>query len=312
MRLFALAVSLVLGCGRLGFDTVGDDIADPAAPDGGARDDIDGGPAVGGPDAKPPENCADAACRRLVVDQATFLRDDNAWYPATTSRFELDRYEVTVARFREFVAAGFGTRATAPAGGAGAHPAIAGSGWQTSWAALLATSTSDLVDRLESAPSATYSPSPSSDDELPIVGVTWYEAFAFCVWDGARLPTVAEHEAAAFGGDEQRLYPWGADYDASNVAIGALDRIARHSPAGDARWGHADLVGNADEWALDFFGALPQPCIDCANLTPQSTPTRVLLGGSFLSNTSDFAQTALLHGAGPGQRTGTVGFRCAR
>lgn len=320
MRLLALAIVLCGGCGRFGFDAVGDDgPPDPFAPDGGART-VDGGARAvdGSPfgvvDGAAPllPNCIDDACRELVVDGATFLRDNNTWFPATTSAFVLDRYEVTVAQFRGFVAAGYGTRSTAPAAGQGAHPAVASSGWQTSWSSLLPVTSAALADRVGSITNATYTSEPGPNDSLPIVGVTWYEAFAFCIWDGGRLPTVAEHEAAAFGGAEQRRYPWGDAYDASLVATGALEVIGTHSPAGDARWGHSDLVGNADEWALDFFGGLPQPCVDCANLTPQSTPTRVLLGGSFLSNTTDFAQTGLLHGMGPNQRSGAVGFRCVR
>ncbi|MFN0250904.1 MAG: formylglycine-generating enzyme family protein [Kofleriaceae bacterium] len=308
MRLLLLAVLLV-GCGRLGFDAVDDGVQ--SGPDGGVRGDSDSG--VTGLDAAAPlTNCDDLACQRLVVDGSTFLRDNNASYPATTAPFALDRYEVTVERFRAFVTSGFGTQPTAPDAGDGALVGTPSSGWQSSWSSLLPPSPTELATRVATSPSATYTTAPGANEQLPVVGVTWYEAFAFCIWDGGRLPTSAEHEAAAFGGGEQRTYPWGAIYDATKVSIGSLEVVGRRSPSGDARWGHADLVGNADEWALDYFGALPQPCANCVNLTPESTPTRLLLGGSFLSAVNQFAQAGLLHGMGPASRNGTVGFRCAR
>ena len=312
MRLLALVVLLGVGCGRLGFDAVGDDIADPSAPDGGlgVKGDGDGGGAIiANPDAIGP-SCSGAACR-LAVDQTMFLRNNHSLYPATVSAFSLDRFEVTVARFRVFVEAGGGTQASAPDAGDGAHPAVAGSGWQASWVGRLAPSSDTFASALVSAPGATYTIAAGANDERPVVGVSWYEALAFCIWDGGRLPTFAEHEAAAYGGEQQRPYPWGAIYDPGKVATGTLQVVGAH-PDGDARWGHADLVGNADEWALDYFGLLPTPCTDCVNLVADATPTRILLGDSFLGRATSFTQAALLHGMGPIQRNGTVGFRCAR
>lgn len=283
MRLLALVLA---GCGRLGFD---------AATPSDAADDAANGDAG---HVTPPEQDPCTTCTTSIIDTATFLRDNNPWFPATTSAFELDRLEVTVARFRAFA-----EQPALPTAGSGAHPAIADSGWQADWDLL-----PSLGDPLSSISGATYTTVPGANEAMPVVGVTWYEAFAFCIWDGGRLPTVAEHEAAAFGGDEQRRYPWGDTYDPARLAHDHLEVTGRHSPLGDARWGHADLVGNADEWALDYFGELPLPCIDCANL--MESPTRVLLGGSFLGVESEYAQTGLLHGMGPAQRVSSVGFRC--
>jgi formylglycine-generating enzyme required for sulfatase activity len=43
---------------------------------------------------------------------------------------------------------------------------------------------------------------------VPINCVTWHEAYAFCIWDGGFLPTEAEWELAASGGEE-RVFPYG-------------------------------------------------------------------------------------------------------
>src|SRR5207249_1646009 len=76
----------------------------------------------------------------------------NMSYPATVTDFRLDRYEITVGRFRAFVNAGMGTQVKPPAAGAGAHPKIAISGWDPQWNANLAASTRDLISAMKCNP----------------------------------------------------------------------------------------------------------------------------------------------------------------
>lgn len=65
-----------------------------------------------------------------------------------------------------------------------------------------------------------YHEDPAYDDH-PAIAVTWCSAWAFAAWDGGRLPTSLEWEAAARGPDG-RLFPWGDDVD-----LDAVDEAGR-------------------------------------------------------------------------------------
>lgn len=251
-------------------------------------------------------------------------------YPATVSPFVLDRFEVTVGRFRKFVEAGMGTRATAPPSGAGARR-LNGmddqGGWGPSWNANLLGDTADLVVALKCNVYKSWTDAAGSDEELPIDCLTWYEAFAFCVWDGGFLPTEAEWNFVAAGGDEQRAYPWSSP--ASSTAIdcsyanhksgsmycvnhpaGSVNSVGSESPRGDGKWGHADLIGNVWEWTLDWQQAYSSPCLDCAQLTESSK--KAVRGSNFFYGGT--IRTARRFDALPNARADEngIGLRCAR
>src|SRR5688572_13554295 len=110
---------------------------------------------------------------------------------------------------------------------------------------------------------ATGAPPPSSWGDprlrgatLPVTGVSWDDALAFCKWAGGTLPTEAQWELAARG-LEGRTFPWGEEepddehaHFAQDWNSGGPSEVDRH-PKGRGPHGHHDLAGNVWEWCLD-------------------------------------------------------------
>jgi formylglycine-generating enzyme required for sulfatase activity len=155
--------------------------------------------------------------------------------------------------------------------------------------------------------------------------ITWYEAMAFCIWDGGFLPTETEWNYAASGGEEQRGYPW--SMPASSLAIdctlanystafpdmscnGATADVGTESADSVSAFGPWDLAGNVSEWVLDVFvSPLTPDCIDCAVVS--GATLRVRRGGAF-SEDAVSMRSAHRDYATPTARNGTIGVRCAR
>jgi len=243
-------------------------------------------------------------------------------YPATVAGFYLDKYEITVGRFRKFMNAGKGTQSSTPGAGDGVHPRISGSGWNSAWNTNLLLTTDALKAGIKcDSTFHTWTDTAGSNESLPQNCITWYEAFAFCAWDGGRLATEAEWNYAAAGGSEHREYPWGSGIDYTkanylcmadgNPACALSDIITVGSlPAGNGKWGHSDLAGNLKEFTLDWFVTPYQtPCANCADLDVATF--RVVRGGNF-GDLDSYLLSAFRFICNPGDRDIYVGARCAR
>lgn len=275
-----------------------------------------------------------SCCASSVVPGGSYNRSydgvtyTNAGFPASVSDFRLDTYEITVARFRRFVAAYPGSR---PAVGAGRNPHNSEDlGWDGAWTAFLAADQVSLTAALKcDASFQTWTDSPAGNENRPMNCITWYEAYAFCIWDRGRLPTEAEWNYAATGGDDQRAYPWSAPPSSSTIAptfasyymgtdclgdglpgCAVTDLVSVGTkPAGNARWGQADLAGNVSEWVLDSFGDYSPACSDCSVVMSGSAP--VVRGGGFSAATASLLSSAR-GGRIPAARNTDLGARCAR
>lgn len=241
--------------------------------------------------------------------------------PATISAFALDTFEVTVRRSRRFVAAYDAWRANGhPTDGEGANPHVAGSGWKAAYGDALPADAGALEISLQCGPGFTYSADEGTRDELPLDCVSWYVAFAFCIWDGGRLPTEAEWNFAAAGGEEQRAFPWSSPpeslvLDIDHAVFGDLpvDVVGSRGALDLGRFGQHDLAGNVREWTLDSAGDLdiyPEAsgCQDCASLV---NGDRVRRGGDFGASAAR-SRTAYRSAEPPDDTSEYVGTRCAR
>ncbi|MBI4725722.1 SUMF1/EgtB/PvdO family nonheme iron enzyme [candidate division TA06 bacterium] len=187
--------------------------------------------------------------------------------------FQISKYEITNAQYKAFMDAGGYSNS--------AYWTTDGWNWRTT----------NSITQPYYWSSGQYNSGPSFPNH-PVVGVSWYEAYAFCNWAGGRLPTEAQWEKAARGTDSSNYWPWGSTWDASKCNSydnTAPDTFAYSSPVGffatgTSPYGVYDMAGNVWEWVNDWYQS------DYYSVSPSSNPqgpatgtSRVLRGGCFFN-----------------------------
>ena len=127
----------------------------------------------------------------------------------------------------------------------------------------------------------------------PVVGVTWFEARAYCAWltdltgEPYRLPREVEWEAAARG-IEGREYAWGDQWD-PDKANSLENRVLKPSPVGAyaavgsiGPFGAEDQTGNVWEWTSSLYQPYPYKAEIAEDLDDPGE--RVVRGGSWGSD----------------------------
>jgi formylglycine-generating enzyme required for sulfatase activity len=246
------------------------------------------------------------------------VRSDVPQRPAVLPPFLMDRFEVTVGRWRDALGRGF-----SPTGGPVANPGPLDFGNAAGMAAC------------------TWSDAPMGRETLPLNCVDTTAARAFCRFQGGDLPTEAQREYVAMdaGRPAKTPYPWGDEAPTcqravyARQAMGAFDghttdcnKLGVGLPAADAVAGDpgdvatgtrvVDLSGSLSEIVGDTFASLGSACWASQGLTSPScvdpsSPDLTLRGGSWADNAATLTgdiRDALV----PGAPAPVVGFRCVR
>ena len=218
----------------------------------------------------------------VLIPAGAFIWGDNENSPRRelfVDSFYLDKHEVTVARYADFLKATGNVRPPEE--------------WQT-------------VDLKTHA-------------ALPVVGVDWQDASSYCQWAGRRLPTDAEWERAARGLDERKYpwgneppsakhARFAMNYQNSVYQDGVAP-VGTH-PKGASPFGIDDLSGNVWEWVADWFTESFSRTDRRNPKGPASGTDKVLRGGGWYDPPGRLTGTKRMH-APPGHRDDSVGFRCA-
>lgn len=221
----------------------------------------------------------------VLVEGGTFMmgsNDGNAnekpVHQVTLNNYYIGKYEVTLAQFKAFIEdSGYNTDAEKGTGGYGSYIWENGN-WNNkdgiNWR-------HDVNGKLQ------------SDDRHPVIHISWNDAMEFCKWLSSKtgknftLPTEAEWEYAARGGNKSKGYQYAGSNEIGSVAWHSDNSGYKTHPVGLKQaneLGLYDMSGNVWEWCSDWYGENYYANSPANNPKgPDAGSLRVLRGGSWLN-----------------------------
>ena len=142
---------------------------------------------------------------------------------------------------------------------------------------------------------------PSSQENFPVTGISWYEANAYAKWAEKQLPTIYHwYKAAMYWGESSVISPR-SNFKGSQSEVGKYDVLSSY--------GCFDMAGNVWEYVADYW----HPKIYAQGMRtdpggPADGEVRVLRGGGWYSYAAD-CRVAYRHGGNPDYRHYNRGFR---
>ena len=168
------------------------------------------------------------------------------------------------------------------------------------------TTYADFVKFKPKAKYSTYIPNE------PVRGVSWFEADAYCLFIGKRLPTEFEWEKAARGTDN-RLFVWGNKFDKGKANFSKKVTSIYTKNKDRSIFGVWGMNGNVSEWTSSWYQPYPKSTYKDESYGMKFKVTR---GGSLFKRNHGFMKEFVMlthrNYAPPTMRTLDTGFRCAR